>query len=65
MAPEVSLLDEGESDPQKSPIDPLAKFNKVLKVISDIYQRPKNMTILPVKKLSHNTHQLLCLIKKA
>ena len=62
MAPEINLLDEVESEPQKGPIDPLAKFNKVLKVISDIYQRPKNMTILPVKKLSHKTHQLLRLI---
>ena len=58
MAPEVNLLDEGEGAPQEGPIDPLAKFNRVLKVISDLNPHLKNMSTLPVKKLNNTAHPL-------
>ena len=43
MAPEVNLMHDGASVPHEGPIDPLAKFNRVMKVISGLSPGSKKM----------------------
>ena len=54
MAPEENLMHEGASIPQEGPIDPLAKFNRVIKVISGLSPDSKKMNQLQAKKF-YNT----------
>ena len=58
MAPEVNLLDQGEDVPQEASIDPLAKFNKVMSVISGTSSNCKNMSKMTAKKLNNTAAQL-------
>ena len=58
MAPEVNLLDHGEDAPQEGPIDPLAKFNRVMSVISGINPNCKNKSKLGAKKLNNTADPL-------
>ena len=46
MAPEVNLMHEGARVPQEGPIDPLAKFNRVMKVICGLSPDSKKMNKL-------------------
>ena len=59
MAPEVNLLHQGQHILKDEPIDPLAKFERVLKVVSgQTNKNCPNKSQLSVKKVSNTVHPI-------